>query len=126
MFTMGRKKLNNKYDRLYSDIVKYQKQKGLSESIDLMLIDQLVFNTRLADDAMADIASSGIKVNVRKKADDDDPYWTTNPSVNVYFSALKMISMLCLKLGIGADARHKLGISIGGQKQKDPLGDLIG
>lgn len=108
-----------KIKKLKKQITDHLKSTDLYEKIDDMLIDKLVFNVILCDDAQADILERGMVVNVAKP--ENNPYYMTNPSVNVFFSATKMISALCTKMGINATERRKLKIDMSDDTTLDDL-----
>jgi len=99
-------KLALKYTKLKKEIIKYLNDKGLYEDIDISLIDQLVFNVYLADEAQENIKANGILVNVRK--DESNPLMQVNQAVSVYHQSTKLIGVLCTKLSISPEARKKL------------------
>lgn len=89
-------------------IRKQLRDAGTYEIVDETLIEELVYNTILANQAKADIARRGIMVDMSTK--EDREYITTNPSVNVYNTALKQITSIAQRLGISPAERRKLGL----------------
>ena len=114
----------NKYRLLASDIKKYLKSKGVYDSIDSTLINELAFNVKLCDDAREDIDDRGIQVDVRKDTTKGGiPYYQVNQSVSVYNGALRMITVISTKLGLTVVDRTKLKLQ--DEKKDDLLGDLL-
>lgn len=114
----------DKYTRLTSEVKKYLRDKGMYERVDNTLIDELIFNVKLCDDAKDDISVRGIQVNIRKNPD-DEPYYQVNQSVSIYNSAVKMITAISTRLGITVLERTKLGI-VDKKDREDELSKLIG
>jgi len=95
-----------KYDMLADDITKYLEDKGVYDEVDTTLINELVFNVKLCDEAKIDIDKRGIQVDISKSK--DRKYWQVNQSVTIYNSALKMITAISTKLGLTVLDRTKL------------------
>jgi P27 family predicted phage terminase small subunit len=105
-----------KYKALKAAIKKYLTNKGLFEKLDMTLIEELVFNIRIADQARADIAERGIQVNVR--ASRSSPLFQTNQSVSIYQTACKQITSISNRLALSVDTREKLGLKSDPQSEE--------
>ena len=62
------------------------------------MIDSLVFNLVLIQNAKQDIATRGQMVNLRKS--EDDPFYQINFSVSIFHNAVKSINGLLKQLGL--------------------------
>jgi P27 family predicted phage terminase small subunit len=108
-----------KYTRLKASIKKYLTDKGLYEKFDLTMIEELIFNIRMSDEAKADIKARGFQVNVR--ASKTHPLYQTNQSVSIYQTACKQITSLSNRLGLSVDSREKLGLTEPKEAEGDEL-----
>ncbi len=99
--------LKKKEKELKQNIIQLMINKGIYEDVDEFLINQLLFNLHLADDATSDIIQRGVSVNVRSD-DTKEPYYQQNPSVSIYQQAIKQVITISTKLGITAQERQKL------------------
>lgn len=113
----------SKYDILAQDITKYLEAKGVYDSVDTTLIDELAFNVSLCDKAKEDINERGLLENIRKKG--ENPYMQVNQSVSIYNGALKMITAISTKLGLTVLDRTKLKLK-DNKKPDSPLNELPG
>jgi hypothetical protein len=85
--------------KIKSQIVKSLKAKGAySKDVDDLLIDSLVFNLVLIDNAKLDIQKRGQMVNLRKS--EDDAFYQINFSTSIFFNAVKSINTLLKQLGL--------------------------
>ncbi len=120
---MGRKpSLGTRYTRIGNAFRKYLQDKNLYDPTDEILIDELLFNIKISDDAKDDITERGYQINVvrdRMKK----PYYQQNPSVGVYLSTSKNLGVLLTKLGITVQERARLSLMDEGE---DPLAALMG
>ena len=119
---MGRKRsLGKKYSTLDKTVCDYLKERGVYDVTDFVLVDELIFNSYVADNAKEAIITDGIMVNVRKDPD-ADPLMQTNQAVSIYNLAVKNIQALCTKLGITVQERTKLKLET---EEVDPLEKLL-
>ena len=98
-------------------IIKTLKDKNVFDETDTILIDELLYNIKLADDAKRDIRDHGFRINTVRDPF-KDPYYQTNPSVSAYLGTTKNISALLTKLGITVQERQKLNLEA---KEPDQL-----
>ena len=115
--------LGVRYTRIKNIIVKSLRDSQVYDPTDDILIDELLYNIKLADDAKRDIKKSGFKMNVVKDPN-KDPHYQQNPSVSTYIATTKNISSLLTKLGMTAQERLKLEIE-GTKGDGDPLQKLL-
>lgn len=99
------KSLGAKYTKLKKVINDYLEDKGVKDETDKVLVDELIFNIYLGDEAKADIQQRGILVNIRITG---KPLMQTNQAVNIYSQASKNIQTICTKLGLTVQERTKL------------------
>ena len=107
-------------DKLKLDIITYLKNNEIFESTDITLIDQLISNIKLKQDAEKHIKKYGIVLNVRKNSE-STPYFQQNPSIAIKNSAEKMISQLSSKLSLTPVERKKMKLVKGDEKEKNLL-----
>lgn len=100
-------RLDRKYITQKNLVIKFLKNKGQYEEVDLTLLNEFAFNNYLMDVAKDDIQKRGITINVTKNPDKDD-YFLPNPSVTTYNNALKNVNAILTKLGITPAERVKL------------------
>jgi hypothetical protein len=82
-----------------NQIVQLLKSRGqYSKAVDDILVDSLVFNFRLIQDAQEDISKRGQMVNLRKS--EDDPFYQINFSISIFHNAVKSINSILKQLGI--------------------------
>ena len=108
--------LGVRYTRIKNIVLKTLKDSQVYDPTDDILIDELLYNIKLSDDAKKDIKKYGFKMNVVKDPD-KDPHYQQNPSVGTYISTTKNISSLLTKLGITVQERTKLEIESKGEDQ---------
>lgn len=113
--------LGTRYSRLKTLVVQTLKEREVYVPSDDILIEELLFSLKIADDAKADIKKRGLQVNVVKDPT-KTPYYQQNPNVGVYLSTSKSIGNLLTKLGITVQERTKLRLN---PEEEDPLGDLF-
>lgn len=111
-----------KQTKLTNEIKNYLINKGVYESTDDILIKELVFMIKLADETKNDIINRGTIINVRAHTPDKQPYWQPNPSISNYQTSVKSIMSLSAKLGISVQDREKLKLHT---TEKDELDDLL-
>ena len=102
-------RLPQKYQKLKKQIQNYLEVRKLYDSVDTMLLEEIVFNKYLADVAKQDIVDNGITVNISKT--DGKEWMQTNQAVNVYQQAVKNINAIAVKLALNPQERKKLKIS---------------
>ncbi len=86
-------------------IIEYLESKSLHDIIDIVSIDQLIFNIEQSKMTMADIEAEG---SVTSMGTDRGVIKKLNPSVQAYQLYLKNILALCTKLGLTVQERVKL------------------
>jgi P27 family predicted phage terminase small subunit len=92
-------------DTLKENIIEYLTAKGIYDITDETLIDQLISNIKMKQDAEKHIKKFGIVLNVRKT--NEQPYFQQNPSVAIKGQCEKMISQLSTKLSLTPVERTK-------------------
>ena len=92
---------------LKKSIEGYLKNQDLYHESDDILIQELVFNIELAQEAKADIKLNGLQVNVTRNPD-RDPYYQKNRSVDIYQQCLKNVQALFKQLILSPSERQKL------------------
>lgn len=114
-------KNDNSYKRkkLRKEITDHLKESNIYEKTDDILIDKLVFNILLCDNAQEDIADKGLMVNIARP--ENAPYYQQNPSIGIFNSACKLIISLSTKLGLDATSRKNLQIDKGEDASLDDL-----
>lgn len=95
---------------LKKELINYLKSRGGYVEGDEVLVDELVFNINLANEAKEDIKVNGYQTNVTRNPN-KDPYYQLNRSVNVYQIALKHINTLYSKLGLSPKDRIMLKLN---------------
>ena len=84
------------------------KEKDIYNDIDDFLVDELIYNTKLAQMAKKDINDRGVVVAINAA----ETLFNTNPSVNVYMSAAKMILNIARKLNLDSRSRVELKLNV--------------
>ena len=113
--------LAKKYRNFKQSVIKLLIEKNnYEDDVDDKMIDELVYNFYLVDEAKKKIKDEGIVVNVR--AEGKIPYYQTSVSLGIYNYALKNITTIYTKLGINGAERKKLKIS--GSKEADIFDDI--
>jgi P27 family predicted phage terminase small subunit len=106
---------------LIKNIKAFLKDKGILETVDTTLVEELAYSKELCEMAKADITTRGYLINVA--AADKTPYYQPNPSIGIYNTALKSIAALSTKLGITVLDRTKLGLE--SQEEDDDLSKVL-
>lgn len=113
--------LGTRYSRIRTIVKKTLEDRKVYDPSDELLIDELLFNIKISDDAKRDIQERGYQINVvrdRLKL----PYFQQNTSVSTYLQAVKSIGNILTKLGITVQERTSLKIT---PDEPDLLGDLF-
>jgi P27 family predicted phage terminase small subunit len=98
--------LKKKYKILRSGIIDLLTQKGIIETVDNDLIDQLVFNYQLLHEVQKDLLKGEYMANVRSS--DSDPLFQVTPTYSVYKDCLKNILAISRVLALTPSDRVKL------------------
>lgn len=86
--------------KIKSAFVKVLKKKKIYEKdVDDPLIDQIIFNLKLIEDAKDDIIKRGSLVNLRKDKE-ADPFFQINFSISILHNAIKSNNTLLKQLGL--------------------------
>lgn len=112
--------MTKEYKDLKDEIIKLLKSKNNYVETDDSLIDELMFNLYLCDQAKKDIKKNGIKVNVAGEG--KRPYYQLNLSTALYNQSYKNVISTFSKLGISPAERMKLKIT--DIKDKDIYDDI--
>lgn len=91
-------------------LIQYIKDKGIYEEVDLVMIDELLYNIKMVKLAKKELQEYGLMMNVSKN--DDKPYFQQSPAVSVYNSAVKNIMNLSRKLALSPLDRSALKINV--------------
>lgn len=102
--------LEPKYKKIYNQVRKLLRDKGVLEKADDNLINELSYQFSIIDKSKIKIDELGVLVNVRGK--DNNPYFQPNPAISIYNQALKMVATLSTKLGITVQERSKLKLNV--------------
>jgi phage terminase small subunit len=114
--------LGTRYSRIRTVIKKCLQDREVYDAADDILIDELLYNLKISDDAKADIKSRGYQINVVTDPN-KNAYYQQNPSVGTYLQTVKNVGMILSKLGITVQERTKLSLA---PNEPDPLADLFG
>ena len=99
-----------KYTKIRNQVKKYLKGTGSYETIDDVLIEELIFNVELSDIAKKDIKENGLQQLMTSNKGHE--YYQVNSAVAVYQGAVKQITAIGTKLGITVLNRTQLGLMI--------------
>jgi P27 family predicted phage terminase small subunit len=89
------------------NLIDYLSVSGNFKEIDETQIDLYIQTIWVAEQAFLDIKARGIQINIRPN--NDTPYYQTNGSAGVFFSAIKSIQTIANSLGLSPKARKELG-----------------
>lgn len=91
--------------KLKKALIKLLKEKGTyNEATDNTLIDSILFNIKLIEDAKTDIQSRGSMVNLRKEG--ETPFFQINFSISIFHNAVKSINTLLKQLGLEKEKKE--------------------
>jgi len=76
-----------------------KKKKVYEPEVDDALVDQIIFNLKLIEDAKTDIINRGSMVNLRKDKD-EEPFYQINFSISILHNAIKSNNTLLKQLGL--------------------------
>jgi P27 family predicted phage terminase small subunit len=99
----------NKYTAIRKLINNYLTDKGIIEKVDSTLINELIFNYKVADMAKQNIVKNGVMINVVRDPT-KEPLYQVNGACNVYNTSLKTVMTILTKLSITPQERNKLGL----------------
>jgi P27 family predicted phage terminase small subunit len=109
-------KIQAKYRKKKKEIIELLASINLYEKTDETLIDELIYNYKLADEAKENIELNGAVVNVVRNPE-KPPLFQTNQSVSIYNNAIKNITTISTKLGITAIERLKNNMDSKGKSE---------
>jgi len=114
--------------KTYKDVlIDYLKSKSNYESIDDVLIDELVFNIRISIQSKEDMENGDgtleLMRNITRDAEKED-FFQRNRMLDIYNQTLKNITHLYVKLGISPQERIKLKIKL--SEIDDKFDDFFG
>lgn len=92
-----------------NQITEYIKAKGIFEEVDMIMVDELLFNLKVIKEAKKDISNNGLVINTSKGP---NPYYQQSPSVSIYNNAVKNVMNLSRKLALSPLDRANLKISV--------------
>ena len=102
---------------LKKSILDYLQSRELYHESDELLIDELLYNIKLAKLAKQDIEENGLQMNITRDPN-RDPYYVKNQSVNTYQQCLKNIQSLFRQLSLSPNERQKLKIELALRKDE--------
>jgi P27 family predicted phage terminase small subunit len=102
---------------LKKSILEYLQSRDLYHESDDILLDELIFNIKIAKEAKDDIATNGLQTNITLDPT-KQPYWVKNQSINTYQQCLKNIQSLFRQLGLSPNERQKLKIELAAKKDE--------
>jgi hypothetical protein len=86
-------------------VIDLLKKQNMFEQADMTLLDELVYQIQMLNEAKIDIVTRGQMVNLRKS--EDDPFWQINFSVSIVQKSTKIIQSIYRQLGIDVVSRMK-------------------
>ena len=96
---------------LKKSILDYLQSRDLYHESDEILVEELLYNIKLAKMSKDDIAENGLQMNITRDPN-RDPYFVKNQSVNTYQQCLKNIQSLFRQLSLSPNERQKLKIEL--------------
>lgn len=118
-----KKSLGAKYTNLTKEIMQYLDCLGVADNTNSVLVEELVFNIYIADQAKLDITTRGVMVSTRITPEGEEPILKTNPALAIYTNAVRTVQALSSKLGMSPQERKKLNLKA---KERDELDDILG
>ncbi|HYG03028.1 MAG TPA: P27 family phage terminase small subunit [Chryseosolibacter sp.] len=104
-------------------IITYLKKVNQFEQSDITLIDELVYQLELVNEAKRDIAQRGQMINLRKTG--EEPYYQINFSVSIIQKATKIIQSIYKQLGLDVVSRLKRSKQDSQQEEKKDALSLL-
>ena len=99
-------------------IIEYLQEKNIYQDVDIMLVDELIFNLQMIKNCKKEIKDKGVLIDIAR-ADADKEYWQQNPAISIYNKSVKNLLDITRKLSLSPVDRSILKIDAEYMNEED-------
>lgn len=99
-------------------IIEYLQEKNIYQDVDVMLVDELIFNLQMIKNCKKEIKDKGVLIDIAR-SDADREYWQQNPAIAVYNKSVKNLLDITRKLSLSPVDRSALKIDVDYMNEED-------
>jgi len=99
-------------------IIEYLQEKNIYQDVDIMLVDELIFNLQMIKNCKKEIKDKGVLIDIAR-SDADREYWQQNPAIAVYNKSVKNLLDITRKLSLSPVDRSILKIDAEYMNEED-------
>lgn len=99
-------------------IIEYLQEKNIYQDVDVMLVDELIFNLQMIKKCKKEIKDKGVLIDIAR-SDADREYWQQNPAIAVYNKSVKNLLDITRKLSLSPVDRSALKIDAEYMNEED-------
>ena len=99
-------------------IIKYLQEKNIYQDVDVMLVDELIFNLQMIKNCKKEIKDKGVLIDIAR-SDADREYWQQNPAIAIYNKSVKNLLDITRKLSLSPVDRSILKIDAEYMNEED-------
>ena len=99
-------------------IIEYLQEKNIYQDVDVMLVDELIFNLQMIKNCKKEIKDKGVLIDIARP-DADREYYQQNPAIAVYNKSVKNLLDITRKLSLSPVDRSALKIDVDYMNEED-------
>lgn len=99
-------------------IIEYLQEKNIYQDVDIMLVDELIFNLQMIKNCKKEIRDKGVLIDIAR-SDADREYWQQNPAISIYNKSVKNLLDITRKLSLSPVDRSALKIDVDYMNEED-------
>lgn len=99
-------------------IIEYLQEKNIYQDVDVMLVDELLFNLQMIKNCKKEIKDKGVLIDIARP-DADREYYQQNPAIAVYNKSVKNLLDITRKLSLSPVDRSILKIDAEYMNEED-------
>lgn len=99
-------------------IIEYLQEKNIYQDVDVMLVDELIFNLQMIKNCKKEIKDKGVLIDIAR-SDADREYWQQNPAIAIYNKSVKNLLDITRKLSLSPVDRSALKIDVDYMNEED-------
>lgn len=99
-------------------IIEYLQEKNIYQDVDIMLVDELIFNLQMIKNCKKEIKEKGVLIDIARP-DADREYYQQNPAIAVYNKSVKNLLDITRKLSLSPVDRSALKIDAEYMNEED-------
>jgi P27 family predicted phage terminase small subunit len=113
-----------KYPGLKKRLIESLKEENCYYESDEVIVDQIIFNIELMNEAQKDLKERGLLINMTRDPN-REPYICPNPASNQYDTKLKNLMSLLNSLGLSKQGKKLILDMVKTPEPKNPITEVI-